>query len=42
MPEIINLCDTVYVVRNGGITGRLSGSDINQVNIMRLALGEVV
>ena len=42
MPEIINLCDTVYVVRNGGITGKLSGSDISQVNIMRLALGDVV
>ena len=35
MPEILGMCDRVYVMNEGEIVGELEGSDITQVNIMR-------
>ncbi|MBG7619263.1 sugar ABC transporter ATP-binding protein [Herbaspirillum sp. AP02] len=37
LPEVIGICDRVLVMREGAITGELSGVDITQENIMRLA-----
>ncbi len=37
LPEIIGICDRVLVMREGAITGELSGDSITQENIMRLA-----
>jgi ribose transport system ATP-binding protein len=37
LPEVIGLCDRVLVMREGAITGELSGASITQENIMRLA-----
>ena len=40
LPEIINLCDRVYVMNAGRITGELDSSDleITQEEVMRLAI----
>jgi len=37
LPEIIGMCDRVLVMREGRITGELSGSSITEENIMQLA-----
>ncbi len=37
LPEVIGICDRVLVMREGSITGELSGADITQENVMRLA-----
>ncbi|MCM8901592.1 sugar ABC transporter ATP-binding protein [Caldicoprobacter algeriensis] len=37
MPEIIGMCDRVLVMREGRITGELSGDQITEENIMQLA-----
>ncbi|WPX08483.1 sugar ABC transporter ATP-binding protein [Anaerocellum danielii] len=37
MPEIIGMCDRVLVMREGRITGELSGDKITEENIMQLA-----
>jgi len=37
MPEIIGMCDRVLVMREGRITGELSGHQITEENIMQLA-----
>jgi ribose transport system ATP-binding protein len=39
MPEIIGLCHRVVVMREGRITGVLSGDEINENEIMRYAAG---
>lgn len=39
MPELINLCDRVYVMCNGEITADLSNDEINQEIILKFALG---
>ena len=36
--EIVGLCHRVYVMSEGDVTGELSGDDINEQNIMRLAI----
>lgn len=41
MPEIIGLCSRVVVMREGKIVGELTGDDINENQIMRLAAGLV-
>ncbi len=38
MPEIINMCDRVYVMRSGRIEGELKGENINQKSILNLAM----
>ena len=42
LPEIINMCDNVCVVRNGRIVGRLSSDGLEQENIMKYATGGVL
>lgn len=37
LPEIIGMCDRVLVMREGRITGELSGEKITEENIMQLA-----
>lgn len=37
LPELIGMCDRIYVVAKGHITGELSREDFSQENIMRLA-----
>lgn len=39
MPEIIGMCHRVAVMREGRITGILSGDDINESEIVRYAAG---
>jgi ABC-type sugar transport system ATPase subunit len=39
LPEIINMCDRVYVVAQGRITGELSEEDFSQERIMYYATG---
>ncbi|WP_134704740.1 sugar ABC transporter ATP-binding protein [Ammoniphilus sp. YIM 78166] len=39
LPEIINMCDSVCVMRNGKITAQLAQSELSQENIMRYATG---
>ena len=35
MPEIIGMCDRVYVINRGQIVGELQGNDITQEKIMK-------
>lgn len=37
LPELIGMCDRIYVVAKGHITGELAKEDFSQENIMRLA-----
>ncbi|WP_019638752.1 sugar ABC transporter ATP-binding protein [Paenibacillus fonticola] len=39
LPEIINMCDSVCVMRNGKLVAQLSQSELSQENIMRYATG---
>jgi ribose transport system ATP-binding protein len=39
LPELIGLCDRVAVVREGEITGEVSGSDMTEEKIMQFASG---
>lgn len=39
MPEIINMCDSVCVVRNGRIVRQLPREELSQENIMKYATG---
>ena len=39
LPEIINMCDSVCVMHEGHITGKLSRGELSQENIMKLATG---
>lgn len=41
MPEIIGICDRVYVIKEGQIAGELQNGDITQVNIMKCIIKEV-
>ena len=42
LPEIINMCDNVCVVRKGRIVGRLPKEELEQENIMKYATGGTV
>lgn len=42
LPEIINMCDNVCVVRNGKIVSKLPKEELTQENIMKYATGGVV
>jgi ribose transport system ATP-binding protein len=37
LPEVIGICDRVVVMREGHITGEVTGDDVNQEKIMTLA-----
>lgn len=39
LPEIINMCDSVCVMRNGKLVKQLKQSELSQENIMRYATG---
>lgn len=39
LPEIINMCDSVCVMRNGRLTAQLPQTELSQENIMRYATG---
>lgn len=39
LPEIINMCDSVCVMRNGRLVAQLDQIDLSQENIMRYATG---
>lgn len=41
LPEIINMCDTVCVVREGKITAKLNKDELTQEHIMKYATGGV-
>lgn len=40
LPELIGMCDRIYVMNKGHITGSLGREDFTQENIMRLATSE--
>ncbi len=40
MPEILGMCDRVYVMNEGGVVGELIGDEILQVNIMNCIMKE--
>jgi ribose transport system ATP-binding protein len=39
MPEIIGICHRVFVMREGRMMGALTGTEINENEIMRYAAG---
>ncbi|SFC11298.1 sugar ABC transporter ATP-binding protein [Tropicimonas isoalkanivorans] len=39
MTEVIGLCDRVIVMRRGRIAGEVTGADVNEDDIVRLAMG---
>ena len=39
LPELIGMCDRIYVMAEGKITGELSRDDFSQEKIMKLAVG---
>lgn len=41
LPEIINMCDNVCVVREGHLVGKLSKEELSQEEIMKYAAGGV-
>ena len=41
LPEIMNMCDNVCVVREGKIVARLEKAELSQENIMAHATGGV-
>lgn len=40
MPEILGMCDRVYVINEGAVAGELVGEEITQVNIMSAIMSE--
>ncbi|WP_328717458.1 sugar ABC transporter ATP-binding protein [Ensifer adhaerens] len=38
LPEVIGVCDRVYVFQNGCVRGELSGADLTEERIMKLAV----
>ena len=41
LPEIINMCDNVCVMRNGRLVGKLGREELGQEEIMKYAAGGV-
>ena len=39
MPELISMSDRILVVRDGDVSGELSGAQINEEEIIKQALG---
>lgn len=39
MPELISMSDRILVIRKGGVDGELSGQEMTEENIIKLALG---
>ena len=40
LPELLELSDTIHVVRDGAITGTLVGDEADEKSVMSLAAGE--
>lgn len=40
MPEILGMCDRVYVLNEGEVAGELEGQDITQVNTMKIIMSK--
>jgi ribose transport system ATP-binding protein len=40
LPELIGMCDRVLVMKDGQITGQVDKADLNEENILRLAIGQ--
>lgn len=40
LPEILGMCDRIYVVSEGKITGELSGAEASQEKIMKLVINQ--
>ena len=38
LPELIGMCDRIYVMSAGRLAGEVSGADQNQIAIMKLAI----
>jgi ABC-type sugar transport system ATPase subunit len=38
LPEVLGLSHRVLVCRGGGVVGELTGADINEENVMHIAL----
>lgn len=41
MPEVINLCDRVYILREGEIRGEVSREDLSEQTIIQYAIGGI-
>ena len=41
LSEIVRVCDRVYVMREGTISGELSGDLINEANVLKLGMADV-
>ncbi|MCD2491900.1 sugar ABC transporter ATP-binding protein [Lacrimispora sp. NSJ-141] len=41
MPEVMNLCDRIYVLREGKITGEIARDEITEQTIMQYAIGGI-
>lgn len=41
LPELIGICDRIYVVSEGRIAGMLSRSEFSQESIMQLAVSNM-
>ena len=41
LPEIINMCDNVCIIRGGKLAGNLSKEELGQEEIMKYAAGGV-
>ena len=39
LPELIGLCNRIYVMHRGRLKGELAGSDMNEQTIMAMATG---
>ena len=40
LPEILGLCDRIYVMQGGRITGQLNGADATEEKVLALAMAE--
>ena len=40
LPEILGLCDRIYVMQGGRITGQLDGADATEEKVLALAMAE--
>ena len=38
MPEILGMCDRMYVLNEGEVIGELEGDEITQVNTMKIIM----
>ena len=41
MPELLGMCDRIYVMSQGDVTGCLNRNEFEQERIMQLATGHV-